>query len=120
MRAKVHILSVGYERTLMASRSMVLRSAGYEVEEAHSLAQALSRVDADVVDLVIICHTLSEREQQELIAAARRKRRLLPLLCITTLESACPVTGCSTVTNSPLELLQGVRAACHPLSGARD
>jgi len=92
-------------------RSMVLRRSGYAVEEAYSLAKAFQRVQSDAIDLLSICHTIPADDQNKLIASVRAVRRLLPILCITAQEFACPADGCVTVANSPLELLYAVLLA---------
>jgi hypothetical protein len=43
------ILSVGKEPILMASRTLVLRNAGYGVEEAHTVDKALALVEVLIV-----------------------------------------------------------------------
>ena len=59
---------------------MVLRNAGYIVEEASSLHDALSLIPSDTVDLVLVCHSVPASEQDKLIQAVRKQRRLTPVL----------------------------------------
>src|SRR5205807_6821051 len=73
-----HILSVGNNPSLMASRTMILRGAGYLVEQAHTVDKAISLVAEDFIDAMLICHTVPRNDQQVLISAARRKRPLIP------------------------------------------
>src|SRR6185312_11517435 len=105
------ILSVGYDPTLLHMRSMVLRSNGYEVKVARSLEQAEMVAESDQIDLVVICHSVPESDQEKLITAARRARRLLPILCVTDQEFGCVARGCEAASSSPLELLESVREA---------
>jgi hypothetical protein len=65
---------------LLSSRSLLLRSAGYAVDEAYTVDKAISLVEADSIDAVLICHTVPRGDQQVIIAAVREKRRLSPLL----------------------------------------
>lgn|SRR5689334_8074131 len=111
MARSLHILSVGYDRFLMRVRSLVLRSSGYSVEEVYSGEQAVLRAESDTIDLLLICHTIPERDQKKLIAAVQRRRRLLPILCINNREFTFPLSGCVGVENTPVELLEGVQAA---------
>jgi DNA-binding response OmpR family regulator len=114
MAHATHILSFGYDPILLPLRSMVLRSRGYAVEEAYSLAEAFRVVQSDVIDLMLICHTVPADDQNKLIASVRSVRRLLPILCITDQEFAAFTEGCFAVTNSPLDLLDAVRLAASP------
>jgi PleD family two-component response regulator len=90
---------------------MVLRSRGYVVEEAYSPKEAFLAVHSDVIDLLLICHTVPASDRENLIASVRSVRRLLPILCITDQDFARSTEGCFTVTNSPLDLLDAVLSA---------
>lgn len=90
---------------------MVLRSGGYEVKEVHSLAKAQSLAESDMIDLMVICHTVPESDQLKLITAVRRTRRMLPILCISDQEYAFVAPGCERTSSSPMELLEGVHEA---------
>jgi CheY-like chemotaxis protein len=109
--ASLHILSVGYDRTLMFLRSEVLRRGAYEVEEAYSIDDALSRILADNIDLLLIRHTVSKDDQEKLVAAVRSMRSSLAILCVSIQELASAISGCDPVRNTPMELLEGVRSA---------
>lgn len=111
MPQPVHILSVGYDHTLMPLRSMILRGAGYEVEEAYTMELARSRAESDSIDLLLLCHTLPEGDQKDLIASVQRSHRTPPVLCITSQEFTFPANGGVAVESSPIELLEGVRMA---------
>jgi len=111
MAHATHILSVGYDATLMPLRSMVLRSNGYLVDEAYSLIEAFRRAQGDEVELLLICHTIPETGQKKLIASVRSVRKLLPILCITNQDLAHSGDGCFAVMNSPHELLRAVASA---------
>ncbi|HKD80241.1 MAG TPA: hypothetical protein VKH81_11155 [Candidatus Angelobacter sp.] len=113
MAHTTHILSVGYDATLMPLRSMLLRGTGYVVEESYSIAKAFLRAQSDAIDLLLICHTVPENDQKKLIAFVRSVRKLLPILCITNQEFAYSADGCLSVTNSPVELLEAVISAAN-------
>jgi CheY-like chemotaxis protein len=107
----IRVLSVGYDPGLMSVRSLVLRRAGYIVEEAYSLASALACAEKDSIDLLLICHTVPRGDQRRLVDTFHHWRRSLPILCITNSEYAVPAGGCKPVENTPVELLDGVRSA---------
>jgi DNA-binding response OmpR family regulator len=75
-----HILSVGKNRSLMSSRSMILRGAGYAVDEAYTVETAIKLVDQDSIDAALLCHTVPRSEQNALISAIHSNRRLMPIL----------------------------------------
>jgi DNA-binding response OmpR family regulator len=110
------ILSVGKEPILMASRTLVLRNAGYGVEEAHTVDKALALVEADSIDLTVICHTVPRSEQAVLISFVREKRRLMPILCIRSLAIELPPRTCISVQNEPVALLNAIKLAITPQS----
>jgi hypothetical protein len=108
------LLSVGNDRVLMSSRTLILRGAGYLVEEAYSVEKAVSLVEADSIDATIICHTISKDDQHVLVAIVREKRRLMPVLCIRAFPYQTAPQTCTAIDNQPTELLNAVRAATQP------
>src|SRR5262249_19158531 len=86
MAQSCHILSLGYDRSLLASRTMVMQSAGFTVDEAYSVADVLRLVCDDSVEILVICHTVPLNEQEQLIPALREVRELLPVICIAASE----------------------------------
>ena len=91
---------------------MVLRSAGYAVQEAYSRQQALVMACSDLVDVILICHTVPENEKQALVSAVRKQRSLIPVLCISDADFPPHIEhGCSVVSNTPDELLAIIHSA---------
>jgi DNA-binding response OmpR family regulator len=100
MTTPPHILSVGKNPTLMSSRSLILRNAGYLVDEAYSVDKAINLVEADAIDAVLICHTVSRNDQQALISTVRKKRRLMPVLCVRSYAyESVPKPAFPSITN---------------------
>jgi CheY-like chemotaxis protein len=60
------ILSVGANLTLLGTRNMILRAAGYIVESARSLKQAIDHCLAREFDMVIMCHSVSLKDRDRL------------------------------------------------------
>ncbi|HEY6253339.1 MAG TPA: hypothetical protein VI685_25565 [Candidatus Angelobacter sp.] len=109
MARNFQVLSIGYDRALMATRSMLLRNSGYTVEEAFSRHQAMILARSDLIDVLLICHTVPEMEKLALVSAVRRQRLLMPILCISDSDYLAPSTdGYKVVANAPAELLAGV------------
>lgn len=112
MARVVQVLSVGYDRHLMLSRSLLLRNSGYEVTEAYSRHQALGLVRSEGCDLLLICHTVPDNEQRALISAVRKQRLLIPILCMSESDFlAAPLEGSIMVSNGPAELLAAIDSA---------
>jgi DNA-binding response OmpR family regulator len=109
--ATPRILSIGCDPALASLRTLILRNAGYAVEEVYSVDRARSLVHSDVIDLTLICHTLPKSDQQVLISFIRDKRQLMPILCIQSYAFESVPRTCVPVDNDPERLLNAVRAA---------
>jgi len=108
------LLSFGYDKIVLLTRSMVLRGAGYTVEEVYRWHEAFSRAQSDFIDALLLCHTVPAAEQKSMITGIRAKRALLPIFCVVRESVFDPVTeGCIAVDPSPEELLEGLRAALY-------
>jgi len=115
MATAFHILSAGYDHQLMQTRSMLLRHAGFMVDEAHDLMGVLGCVKSDSFDALVICHTIPENEQRWIISLVRRVRGLLPIICIRATVYGSAQEGCSVSTNEPGEFLAAIgKAIQHP------
>jgi len=114
MTTPPHILSVGTNPTLMSSRSLILRGAGYLVDEAYTVDRAISLVEADSIGAILLCHTIPRDEQKLLISAVREKRRLTPILSIRSYAYETPPPTCVAVDNDPEALLKTLRLATAP------
>ena len=116
---RLHILSVGYERKWMESRTQILRSAGYRVDEVNNLKAALALAESDSVDMLVICDSVPRPEQQWLIARVRERRRMLPILCIGDYPYVSAADCCLGVENTPVALLNAVKLAATPGHGVQ-
>lgn len=110
MTVPLHILSFGRDPTLMSSRTLLLLNAGYAVEEAYTLEKAIELVDSHSIDLALICHTASQRDQQVFISVVRKKRRPMPVLCIRSYAYESAPRACTPVDNDPEVLLHCVKS----------
>jgi CheY-like chemotaxis protein len=108
------ILHVGYDDSLIALRSRILSRAGYAVEESDSVNKAIYLVESDLIDAVLICHTVPKIEQQLLVTAVKAKRRLLPVLCLRGYSYESNIKECTVIDNDPAALLNAVRLATKP------
>ncbi|HEV7522416.1 MAG TPA: hypothetical protein VGP89_15035 [Candidatus Angelobacter sp.] len=112
--APLRILSVGTDNSLMKTRTLLLLSAGYAVEEAYAIETAISIVVTDLIDATLICHTVPQNAQQTLIAIVREKRRLMPILCIRSYAYETAPRTCIAVDNDPEALLKSLKLATTP------
>jgi DNA-binding response OmpR family regulator len=112
--AAARILSVGKDKFLMASRKMLLRAAGYDVEEADSMDRAIALATSDAVDAAILCHSVFKSEQQLFLVKVREERRLMPILYIRAYAYQSAPDSCIAVGNEPEILLNILRLAIEP------
>jgi len=80
------ILSVSYDESLLWTRQMLLRKAGYEVTSALSFPEALECCKKGDLDLVIIGHSIPREDKRALAQEAKRhpKTKVLSVLRSTT------------------------------------
>ena len=109
MAVSSSILAVGNDRMLLASRSLVMRAAGYVVLEATNYEQALRDGTSDRIDAVVICHSLEPKESGHLIQELMRARRRLPIICVLKNEFNEVPPGCLKTTAEPEDLLRTLR-----------
>jgi CheY-like chemotaxis protein len=100
-----NILCVGYEPRLLETRSMILRQAGYVVHEATILEMALSKMESDSIDGLLICNSIPRKQQEWFVTQVINKRRLLPILCIENHPYEHCARGCTGVDGEPGSLL---------------
>ena len=105
------VLSVSYDRELIHFRSLVLRNAGFIVDEAHDLQNALRLVRANSLEILLLCHTVPKIERGYFISDVRESKPLLPIVCIKAHPHILPIPGCLSVENDPVELLKCLRLA---------
>lgn len=80
------ILVVSYERALLRTRTMLLRSDGYQVFTADNIAAAKEICRKTALELVIIGHSIPRTDQAELSAIVRRDCPGAPILLILRSE----------------------------------
>ena len=58
------VLSIGFDPSLLETRSLVLQSAGYMVESASSLKEAVNRFQSGDFDLVLLCRSVPRKDRR--------------------------------------------------------
>jgi DNA-binding response OmpR family regulator len=110
MVAKKRILSVSYDEALLATRRMLLETAGFEVVPALGFTDALVQCEMDKFDLIIIGHTLPRSDKEALVANIKL-RKCGPVLSLRKHEDQ-PVAGADWSVDSgegPEMLLRTVK-----------
>jgi CheY-like chemotaxis protein len=105
------ILSAGRDPALLGTRSLILRSAGYIVESAYSIEDAITRFRGGAFDLVVLCHSIPERERKRLIFLIRECGAVTPVLFVTATAAGLP-DGLADLSadSDPWNLLRSVRS----------
>src|ERR1700722_7403649 len=99
------VLTVGFDSSLMRTRSLVLQSAGYIVESASSLKEAVARFRAGDFDLVLLCHSIPMKDRDHLTCLIRAMGSLTPVISIARNLGACDAFVNATLEDGPNKFL---------------
>ncbi|HEY3769620.1 MAG TPA: hypothetical protein VGN44_13185 [Candidatus Angelobacter sp.] len=81
------------------------------MHEASILAVALSSMESDSIDGVLICNSIPRKQQEWFVTQVTNKRRMLPILCVKNhLFEQC-AKGCTGVDGEPDALLAALGRA---------
>ena len=112
------ILTVGFDLSLMRTRSLVLQSAGYIVESASSLKEAVARFRAGDFDLVLLCHSIPTKDRDHLTCLIRATGSLTPVVSIARNLGEYAAFVNATLEDGPNKFLAGIEKELSK-SGAR-
>jgi DNA-binding NtrC family response regulator len=73
--ALYHLLSIGSDPSVLATRSDVLKQAGYLVSTASSETSARQILGQGGFDLVVVCHSLSSSDRMKIMQSVRSTQR---------------------------------------------
>jgi DNA-binding NarL/FixJ family response regulator len=76
------VLIYGKEPSLLETRRQILRQGGFEVV-AVSKSSEFAELPAQAFHVLVLCHTLNPKEQQEAIAAIQRANPVLQTIIMT-------------------------------------
>ena len=102
------VLAVGFDSSLMRTRSLVLQSAGYIVESASSLREAVDRFQTGDFDLVLLCHSVPMKDRDHLTCLIRATGSLTPVISIVRNLGECAAFVNATLEDGPNKFLSGV------------
>lgn len=103
------VLSLGRDQELLSTRNLVLRFAGYIVVSAHSIDEAVDRLQEVRFDLVLLCQSIPAKEKDRLTCWIRAFASGIPVVSVS--GNLCPgdVVAGLTVGSDPRQLLRGIR-----------
>jgi CheY-like chemotaxis protein len=107
MRTNV-VLAVGFDLSLMRTRTLVLQSAGYIVESASTLKEAVDRFQAGDFDLVLLCHSIPMKDRDRLTCLIRATGALTPVVSIARNHGECPEFVNATLEDGPNKFLDSI------------
>jgi CheY-like chemotaxis protein len=102
------ILTVGFDLSLMRTRSLVLQSAGYIVESASSLKEAVDLFLAGDFDLVLLCNSIPTKDRDHLTCLIRATGSLTPVVSIARNLGECAAFVNATFEDGPNKFLAGI------------
>lgn len=77
-------LQFGKDTSLLESRSAILETTGLAVINAYSVRQCVSEILGGNFDLIILCHTVSPEERDEVASLVHKLHPATPVLLIST------------------------------------
>jgi CheY-like chemotaxis protein len=107
------ILSISYDQPLLVTRKLLLEDAGYEVISAYGFVAAMETcISRQDFDLVLMGHSMPQKDKTSLIAALRVKCAAPLLSILKHGDSAIPEANYSVDSHDgPAALLKAVQAA---------
>ena len=103
------VLSIGFDPSLLETRSLVLQSAGYMVESASSLKEAVNRFQSGDFDLVLLCHSVPRKDRDHLTSLIRASGSRIPIVSIAGNLGERDAFANATLEDGPNNLLAGIR-----------
>jgi DNA-binding response OmpR family regulator len=107
---QVLILSIGLDANVLATRALILRSAGYTVVSAMSLREAVSLLHGSDFDIIVLCHTLPAKDCERLISMVRSSGSRIPVVAVADSEvSQHSSMADATLDKEPVAFLRAMR-----------
>jgi CheY-like chemotaxis protein len=103
------VLAIGFDPSLMTSRSLVLRSAGHAVVEASSLKEAVDQFQSGDFDLVLLCHSVPATERERLTSLIRVSGSSIPIVSIARGLGECDAFANATLEDGPNKFVASIR-----------
>jgi DNA-binding NtrC family response regulator len=107
------VLLVSYVTELLQEREQVIRSAGYEVTAAQSLAAATTAIEQQIYDVAVLCFSVPEWQRTQLASELKRANPAIKILM--TYFEAIPSTSLADALMSTSASPEDIRRAVHHL-----
>lgn len=107
---RVVILNVSTNPSLLETRSLLLRAAGYIVVEQSSIKAAANEFLSGDFDAVILCYSIAQEQRDRLVNLIRAQSPSTPILIITGRFGQFDRRVDAVIENDPESLLQEVAA----------
>jgi CheY-like chemotaxis protein len=104
-----HLLTVGTDVFLQETRRLVLESAGLDVVSAFSMPDAVRCIAADTFDLVLLCHTIPEKDRRRFACLIRASGSSTPVVALSPYEVAPDGFMDGSIESEPGPMLAGIR-----------
>lgn len=105
--ALVHILAVGLDPMVLSSRCSILRHAGYFVEPASGIDEAIERLSGTDFDLMLLCHSIPVPDRDRLIKIVRSKDSKIPIYLVASSDSEAGLVD-GILSSRPEDLLKAL------------
>jgi len=107
--ALYHLLSIGTDPSVLATRSDILKRAGYLVSTATSESSARKILNEANFDLVVVCHSLPPAERMKVLQAVKQTETTPKIVAIHRGgNETTPVDGSVHSLDGPDKLLQTI------------
>lgn len=77
-------LQFGKDTSLLESRSAILETTGLAVINVYSVRQCISEILARNFDLIVLCHSVSQEEREQVASFVHTRNPATPVLLIST------------------------------------
>ena len=104
------LLMCGVDLPLLTTREAVLRHNNFETSAAYGLDSLTAGIAGGAIDLVILCHTLSEQDQVLAMSLIREHQPSAKILVLTT-SGTKEFAGCASLNTDegPRALIEKAR-----------
>jgi DNA-binding response OmpR family regulator len=104
------VLVYGNEPTLVTTRELLLRQAGYRVFTAQTFANAILAMMNPEIDVCILCQSLTDEEQRGILGTAHAHRPQLKCVVLDFEGIKAPIAGVDLIRGleEPTTLLNAI------------
>lgn len=105
------VLSIGFDPDLVATRDLILRSAGYLVVSVYSIKEAANRFREGDFDLILLCPSIPTNDKDRLTAWIRSSGSRIPIVSVSQQLYRDDARAGAMVGPEPATLLLHIREA---------